>query len=80
VVTLDPKENFCGCGGRGHLEGILGRRSMRMRFLDLEPEEVFRKCSTVTHAVPNFVIVCVTALWPLHRHQHPPWRGPECFL
>jgi len=25
VVTLDPKENFCGCGGRGHLEGILGR-------------------------------------------------------
>ncbi len=24
VVTLDPKENFCGCGGRGHLEGILG--------------------------------------------------------
>ena len=25
VVTLDPKENFCGCGGRGHLEGILRR-------------------------------------------------------
>jgi glucokinase len=41
VVTLDPKENLCGCGGRGHLEGILGHRSMRMRFLDLEPEEVF---------------------------------------
>src|SRR5216684_6727589 len=39
VVTLDPKESFCGCGGKGHLEGILGRRSMRMRFLDLEPEE-----------------------------------------
>jgi len=41
VVTLDPKENFCGCGGRGHLEGLLGYRSMRLRFLDLEPEEVF---------------------------------------
>jgi predicted NBD/HSP70 family sugar kinase len=41
VVTLDPKENFCGCGGRGHLEGILGFRAMRMRFLDMEPEEVF---------------------------------------
>src|SRR6267378_2013209 len=41
VVTLDSKENFCGCGGRGHLEGILGRRSMRLRFLDLEPDEVF---------------------------------------
>ena len=41
VVTLDPKEHFCGCGGRGHLEGIMGHRSMRLRFMDLEPEEVF---------------------------------------
>src|SRR5215475_10408589 len=41
VVTLDPKETMCGCGGRGHLEGILGHRSMRLRFLDMEPEEVF---------------------------------------
>jgi glucokinase len=41
VVTLDPKERFCGCGGAGHLEGIMGYRAMRMRFLDLEPEEVF---------------------------------------
>jgi glucokinase len=41
VVTLDPKEAYCGCGGRGHLEGIMGRRAMRLRFLDLEPEEVF---------------------------------------
>ena len=41
VVTLDPKERFCGCGGVGHLEGIMGYRAMRMRFLDLEPEEVF---------------------------------------
>ncbi|HEY5056248.1 MAG TPA: ROK family protein [Acidobacteriaceae bacterium] len=41
VVTLDNKENFCGCGGRGHLEGIMGHRAMRLRFLDMEPEEVF---------------------------------------
>ena len=41
VVTLDPKETFCRCGGMGHLEGIMGRRAMRLRFLDLEPEEVF---------------------------------------
>jgi glucokinase len=40
-VTLDPKEKFCGCGGAGHLEGIMGHRAMRLRFLDLEPEEVF---------------------------------------
>jgi glucokinase len=41
VVSLDPKETFCGCGGVGHLEGIMGHRAMRMRFLDREPEEVF---------------------------------------
>jgi glucokinase len=41
VVSLDPKEQFCGCGGQGHLEGIMGHRAMRLRFLDLEPEEVF---------------------------------------
>jgi len=41
VVTLDPKEHFCGCGGRGHLEGIMGHHAMRLRFLDMEPEEVF---------------------------------------
>ncbi|MDP9039398.1 MAG: ROK family protein [Acidobacteriota bacterium] len=41
VVTLDEKENYCGCGGRGHLEGIMGHRSMRLRFLDMEPDEVF---------------------------------------
>ncbi|MDE1154891.1 MAG: ROK family protein [Acidobacteriaceae bacterium] len=41
VVTLDEKENYCGCGGKGHLEGIMGHRAMRLRFLDMEPEEVF---------------------------------------
>jgi glucokinase len=41
VVTLDPKETYCGCGGVGHLEGIMGHRAMRLRFLDMEPDEVF---------------------------------------
>ncbi len=41
VVTLDDKERFCGCGGRGHMEGIMGHRAMRLRFLDMEPDEVF---------------------------------------
>ncbi len=43
VVTLDDKEKFCGCGGRGHIEGIMGHRAMRLRFLDMEPEEVFEE-------------------------------------
>src|SRR5579864_4197486 len=41
VVSLDPKERFCGCGGAGHLESIMGNRAIRMRFLDMEPEDVF---------------------------------------
>ncbi len=41
VVTLDPKERFCGCGGVGHIEGIMGNRAMRLRFMDMEPEDVF---------------------------------------
>jgi predicted NBD/HSP70 family sugar kinase len=53
VVSLNPKEHYCGCGGVGHLEGIVGHRAMRLRFLDMEPEEVFaaaregdERCST----------------------------------
>ncbi|HEX9782856.1 MAG TPA: ROK family protein [Opitutaceae bacterium] len=42
VVSLDPHETFCRCGGVGHLEGIMGHRAMRLRFLDLEPDEVFQ--------------------------------------
>jgi glucokinase len=62
VVTLDPKENLCGCGGRGHLEGILGHRSMRLRFLDLEPEEVFANARTGDSRCADFVTMCHRAL------------------
>src|SRR5216684_4051253 len=62
VVTLDPKENFCGCGGRGHLEGILGYRAMRLRFLDLEPEEVFANAKTGDTRCVEFVTRCHRAL------------------
>lgn len=41
VVSLDPAEKYCGCGGIGHLEGIMGHRAMRLRFLDREPDEIF---------------------------------------
>ena len=62
VVTLDPKEQFCGCGGRGHLEGFLGYRAMRMRFLDLEPEEVFANAKTGDQRCVEFVARCHRAL------------------
>jgi predicted NBD/HSP70 family sugar kinase len=55
TVTLDPKERFCGCGGVGHLEGIMGYRAMRMRFLDLEPEEVFANARTGDTRCQEFV-------------------------
>ena len=62
VVTLDPKESLCGCGGRGHLEGILGHRSMRLRFLDLEPEEIFANARTGDARCGDFVNLCHRAL------------------
>jgi glucokinase len=55
TVTLDPKEKFCGCGGVGHLEGIMGYRAMRMRFLDLEPEEIFANARTGDQRCREFV-------------------------
>jgi predicted NBD/HSP70 family sugar kinase len=55
VVTLDPKEQFCGCGGRGHLEGIMGNRAMRLRFMDLEPDEVFEQAQQGEQRCVEFV-------------------------
>ncbi len=55
VVTLDPKETFCGCGGVGHLEGIMGHRAIRMRFLDLEPDEVFEEARSGDARCAEFV-------------------------
>lgn len=55
VVTLDPKERFCGCGGAGHLEGIMGHRAMRLRFMDLEPEEVFEQALAGDARCADFV-------------------------
>jgi glucokinase len=55
VVSLDPKEKYCGCGGVGHLEGIVGRRGMRQRFLDLEPEEVFANATAGDRRCADFV-------------------------
>jgi glucokinase len=55
VVTLDPKEEFCRCGGRGHLEGIVGNRAMRLRFFDLEPDEIFEQARTGDTRCGEFV-------------------------
>jgi glucokinase len=55
IVTLDPKEHFCGCGGKGHLEGIMGHRAIRLRFMDLEPEEVFAQAEAGEGRCVEFV-------------------------
>ncbi len=55
VVSLDPKERFCGCGGSGHLEGVMGFRSMRLRFMDLEPDEVFEQAQAGETRCVEFV-------------------------
>jgi predicted NBD/HSP70 family sugar kinase len=55
TVSLDPKERYCGCGGVGHIEGIMGNRAMRLRFLDLEPDEVFANAKRGDQRCREFV-------------------------
>jgi predicted NBD/HSP70 family sugar kinase len=55
IVSLDPKETFCGCGGVGHLEGIMGHRAMRLRFMDMEPEEIFANAKQGDQRCTDFV-------------------------
>lgn len=55
VVSLDPRERYCGCGGVGHLEGIMGHRAMRLRFLDLEPDEIFENAEKKDQRCVEFV-------------------------
>ena len=55
VVTLDPRERFCGCGGVGHIEGIMGNRAMRLRFMDMEPEEIFAAAKSGDTRCRDFV-------------------------
>lgn len=62
VVTLDPRERYCGCGGRGHLEGIMGQRAMRLRFLDMEPDEIFENARGGDPRCIEFVKLWHTAL------------------
>ena len=78
TVTLDPKERYCGCGGIGHLEGIMGYRAMRMRFLDLEPEEVFANAKMATCAAAS-LWTCGTARWPPPPLRSFTWQGRDVF-
>ena len=55
VVSLDSKERYCGCGGVGHLESVMGNRAIRLRFLDLEPEEVFNAAQNNDARAVTFV-------------------------
>jgi len=52
-LSSGSQENFCGCGGSGHLEGILGRRSMRFASWISKAGRVFekpraRRCAAAT--------------------------------
>jgi predicted NBD/HSP70 family sugar kinase len=55
IVSMDPKETYCGCGGVGHLEGIMGHRAMRLRFMDIEPEEIFANAKQGDARCADFV-------------------------
>jgi len=78
VVTLDPKERYCGCGGVGHLEGIMGHRAMRLRFLDMEPEEVFAAARQGSRREREFCVMWHRALAAATATSvH--WDGPGRF-
>ena len=62
VVSLDANERFCGCGGLGHLESIMGHRAMRLRFLDMEPDEVFAAAKHADPRCAEFAILWHRAL------------------
>ena len=70
VVTLNPKENLCGCGGVGHLEGIIGHRAMRLRFLDLEPDEVFAAAAAGDQRCSDFAKLWHRALAAATATEH----------
>ena len=85
VVTLDTREHFCGCGGKGHLEGIMGHRAMRLRFMDLEPEEVFEHARHGEQRCVDFVKLwhrALAAATATSIHLDGPGKffitGPEC--
>jgi glucokinase len=78
VVSLDPKERFCACGGLGHLEGICGHRAMRLRFLDMEPEDVFAAALHGDARAADFVKLwhrALAAATATSIHM----EGPGCF-
>ncbi len=62
TVSLDPKETYCGCGGVGHVEGVMGHRAMRLRFLDLEPDEIFERAVEGDTRCVDFVTLWHRAL------------------
>src|SRR3984885_4669898 len=61
-VTLDPKKRYSESGGLGHFEGIRGHRAVRLRFLDMEPDEVFAAAKKGDRRCREFVELAHRAL------------------
>ena len=55
IIVLFQSEIRQGCGGVGHLEGIMGNAGMRRRFLDMEPDEVFAEAKAGDQRCAEFV-------------------------
>ena len=56
------RKPIAGAEGKGHLEGIMGHRAMRLRFLDLEPEEVFANARQGDQRCADFELLWHRAL------------------
>lgn len=77
VVSLDPQERYCGCGGRGHLEGIMGYRAMRLRFPQHGAGGDFRDRQDRRSPVPRFRVALASCFGRRYRLQHPHGRSRE---
>ena len=76
VVTLDPKEKYCGCGGIGHLEGIVGRRGHAPALPGPRTGGGVRQRTGGRPALPGLRSTSGIARWPPPRRPAFTWTAP----
>ncbi len=76
VVSLDPKERYCGCGGAGHLEGIMGQPRHAPALPRHGAGGGFRRRAGGRPAPAEFRQACGIARWPPPPPPASTWTVP----
>jgi hypothetical protein len=61
------------------LEGIMGQRAMRLRFMDMEPDEVFAQAETGDARCVEFTKALAPGAGGRDSHQRSSWMDPASF-